>query len=421
MTAEMACAACLTPLNTINGRYIHPLHHPNDHRPQPVPAAQLDTIARTCDLCGDPYPLWTLTGGDLTTYIGNDHAALLQTFGQRWAACAACTDDIDHHRHTHILDRATTRLGPHDPDLRHQIAQLHHAFLTDLQPGRTLITTTAWPPTTLDAHDLPKIRDRLTRLYRGPHHLPATLTIHRREAADRLDRARLYRTDPDFTNLTVHAAATMPPTAVTRDLIPGDDGLLTWQPPLGHIAATSWSRHDTTIHLTHYRTIGAGLDPRTLQHVRETIGWLLPTTHRVLHTGPTVDTSPNTGLAALLAAWLLISQQAADTPATAVDKTTRRRYARARRPPPDVRLIRITGTHPQPAPATTRPDRTEHTPASQRVWVTGHWRNQPYGPRRALRRPVYIHPFLRGPDNAPIKLSTTVRVLRGRPGTGTPE
>jgi hypothetical protein len=54
------------------------------------------------------------------------------------------------------------------------------------------------------------------------------------------------------------------------------------------------------------------------------------------------------------------------------------------------------------------------TPA-ERVWVTGHWRNQPYELRRALRRPTYIHPFLRGPEDAPIKLSTTVRILSDGP------
>jgi hypothetical protein len=43
--------------------------------------------------------------------------------------------------------------------------------------------------------------------------------------------------------------------------------------------------------------------------------------------------------------------------------------------------------------------------------VSGHERQQAYGPARSLRRPVDIQPFLNGDEHLPIKLSTTVRVL----------
>jgi hypothetical protein len=36
--------------------------------------------------------------------------------------------------------------------------------------------------------------------------------------------------------------------------------------------------------------------------------------------------------------------------------------------------------------------------------VRGHWRAQPHGPGRTLRRPVHIEPFWRGPVDAPIAL-----------------
>lgn len=36
-------------------------------------------------------------------------------------------------------------------------------------------------------------------------------------------------------------------------------------------------------------------------------------------------------------------------------------------------------------------------------WVVkGHWRSQPYGEGRKLRRPVYIHPHIKGPVDAPL-------------------
>jgi len=76
---------------------------------------------------------------------------------------------------------------------------------------------------------------------------------------------------------------------------------------------------------------------------------------------------------------------------------------------PQVRLLSIRAAH----ASTAGQGRVagQRRPMASRVWVSGHWRNQPYGPGRALRRPVYIHPFLRGPQDGPITPSTTVRIL----------
>lgn len=35
--------------------------------------------------------------------------------------------------------------------------------------------------------------------------------------------------------------------------------------------------------------------------------------------------------------------------------------------------------------------------------VRGHWRQQPIGPARSQRRPVWIHPYVKGPDDRPFK------------------
>jgi len=44
--------------------------------------------------------------------------------------------------------------------------------------------------------------------------------------------------------------------------------------------------------------------------------------------------------------------------------------------------------------------------------VSGHWRNQPYGPGRSLRRLQYIDPYLKGPEGAPVKVPEVVKVWR---------
>ena len=410
---EMACATCLTPLNTLGDTYIHPIgfRTKHEHPVVPVPVAGLDTVRRTCDFCSDPHPIWTLTGGDLAAVITSTRGGLVQNYGDRWAACAPCHQHILHNRPDKLVDRALRALPKLDAAARAKVAELHRGFLTGLQPGGTLITTTAWPATTMTARDLPKIRDRLIRLLRGPIALPNHLTINRSGFADQLEQGRLYWVDPTFTDLATTAAPSLPTTALSPDLIPGDTGLLAWATPIGDTTAITWTRHDTTIHLVRYRSIGAGLDEAILQTVREDIGWLAPIAAHTLPLSGDINPHKQAGIAIVLATWLLMGQRATETPAAEIDKPTRKRYAREQRPLPNVRLVRLRTTGHAPPGPSRRQETAERTAPTERVWVTGHWRDQPYGPGRALRRPVYIHPFLRGPDDAPIKLSTTVRVL----------
>lgn len=40
--------------------------------------------------------------------------------------------------------------------------------------------------------------------------------------------------------------------------------------------------------------------------------------------------------------------------------------------------------------------------------VRGHWRNQPYGPQRSFRKPVWVPSYIKGPADAPLKTVETV-------------
>lgn len=415
---EMACATCLAPLNVLDGGYIHPLSRGNvGHQPVPVPADRLDTIDRDCDFCGDEHPMWTLRGGDIAIVASARNSELVQKYGETWSACVPCMADIDDGRLHRVADRAIKRMGIHAiPAVQAQTRILHKAFLDQRQPGRILITTTAWPDLHLSPRDLPKIRDRLTRFYRGPDELPTTLRItQRNQLADSLDRARLYWIDTNFTELAEHAASQMPAVTADRDLAPCDDGLLVWSrsATASRISAISWTTRDDTIRVVVYRVVGGGLDDTAMQHLRDEVGWLAPMRTFQLHHELPVDEAHDHGSAILLATWLLIAQKAAEAVPAEVDKAVRKRYARTKRPLPDVRILRIRAHTQRDDTTNTATPGTGRTYTS-RVWVTGHWRNQAYGKGRALRRPVYIHPFLRGPEDAPIKLSTTVRILDSR-------
>lgn len=48
----------------------------------------------------------------------------------------------------------------------------------------------------------------------------------------------------------------------------------------------------------------------------------------------------------------------------------------------------------------------------QRHLVRGHWRQQPCGPRKSLRRPVFVVPYVKGPADSELVVKPTVRVWR---------
>lgn len=54
----------------------------------------------------------------------------------------------------------------------------------------------------------------------------------------------------------------------------------------------------------------------------------------------------------------------------------------------------------------------KHAAPDHRFIVTGHWREQPYGPGRSRRRRQWIAPYIKGPKDKPLRLDETVRVLR---------
>jgi hypothetical protein len=148
--------------------------------------------------------------------------------------------------------------------------------------------------------------------------------------------------------------------------------------------------------------------------LRHEIGWLVPI--HVEHVGRRAALDGSHPLSPLVTTWLLINQQMAEAVPTKLPKGIAKAYQRSNRPAPDVRIVRIKPRSTSPTPERTEPGSagTRATP-DHRFWVSGHERQQAYGPGRGLRRPIDIQPFLKGDESLPIKLSTTVRVLGSRP------
>ncbi|MEV0941779.1 hypothetical protein AB0I90_15555 [Micromonospora wenchangensis] len=420
LTSRTACATCHLVLteSTHEGRtvYRHPVAE-GRHAVVPVDARQLPDVFDRCHTCTGAPPVWNYHTG----LIQIAAAGAVETYNDQWHVCYRCA----HHIESDDVDALTAHCAarmqwpPHSDEYL-ILRTLHRCILLGRE-HRTLLTAADWPPARITADMLPKIRDRLTRLLRGPDHLPAPLHEpgHRRTLADQLDLAPLYWINQDFTDHIADVTTTQPPATVTDDLVASPAGLITWPTPIGatgHLAAASWTPHRDGWQLTGYRSIGTALDDDLMPALRHEIGWLAPVHTEHLTRRATLD--GHHPLGPLITTWLLIHQQLTDTVAAKLPKGTTRAYQRQRRPAPDVRIVRI-APHPTTAPEPSAPAglRTRAKP-DHRFWVSGHERQQAYGPGRSLRRPVDIQPFLKGDKDLPIKLSTTVRVLGDRtPGT----
>lgn len=425
-----ACATCGYTLtkDDHNGHvtFQHPVSDTDRHQPVPVPAERVANLFHRCHICSGPHPVWNYRTG-LIGAVDLDGGEI-KSYNTQWDVCYPCALFIEADDSEGLTNHSAAVIGWRPSDARTaQLRILHRAIVVSREPERTLLTTTDWPTGKIAPGMLPKIRDRLTGLFRGPALLPEPINDPgtRRHLADELDRSPLYWINHEFTDLIRDVASTQPWARVTERIVPSPSGLVSWTQPVGDdqlISAISWTPHDGGWHILCYRSIGGGLPDDVMPTLRHEIGWLVP-----IHTEHIPYDSQIPGryypIGPLVTTWLLIAQQVAETTPAKLPTAVRKAYQRSQRKPPDVRLVRI---KPRPqssddtAPAAggvsgrAKPD--------HRYWVTGHPRNQAYGPGRTLRKKIDIDPFLKGPEDAPIKLSTTVRLLgQHRPDTNSTE
>lgn len=427
---QFTCGTCGSPLDRYaewpSGvvSYQHPIWKGADHPPVPVAADAVETTY-ACDFCTDPQVLFVYeTTQRVAVQVDTPRGRIVRDYGTRWSACVECAALIEARNLAGLLARNLADGMAFDEVVAHLSAMLRQV-LALLRPGRTLTADGQWAALPLPATTLPKVRDRLARLIAGDIGLPFGLghdAVSTPLAAS-LAISRLYWIDDEFTVLTRNAAQVLPRMGFTPGDLPAAQGFVAWAQSVGarrHCVAASWSSHGNALQLVGFRRIGDGLAPETLQHLRDEVGWLIPAFAVTLRPGqPVTATHP---AAPLLTTWRLIRQRLAETTPVKVDISIRRAYRRARRPEPEVALVRIRGTRPRSAPA-------QHTGTSgeserdYRWWVTPHWRRQPYGPGRERRDWIVVRPHLRGPQDKPIRATTTVRVLGAlppRPDTAEP-
>ncbi|MFD7867821.1 hypothetical protein [Streptomyces sp. NPDC059783] len=120
---------------------------------------------------------------------------------------------------------------------------------------------------------------------------------------------------------------------------------------------------------------------------------------------------PRSILAALAAAWRLMEQpQLIDRTEHAPHRSDARALRRAGMPDQGVSVVTLRRQY---VPQDRDPDAGSDRRTYRNRWiVSGHWRNQAYGPERSLRRQTWVPAYMKGPDGAPLLSTEKVNVWR---------
>lgn len=238
-----------------------------------------------------------------------------------------------------------------------------------------------------------------------------------------MPKSQLWWVTEDMTALAVNTAEDTE--GFREDVgvtIPADTGFIVWEgglpimvdtPPASggfrvRVDALFW---DWVGGRLHYQLFTA--DRRAVEDQREFYGNIPLTKART----PRVDIREETFLTRVLAAtWALSAQPTvAESRDGGWDERTDgvkpRALKRQSTVPSEVKLVFLRENRSSP-----REGESENAESSREYscrWIVrGFYRNQPYGPDRALRRKQWIPPYVKGPADKPLKLKPTVHVWR---------
>lgn len=287
------------------------------------------------------------------------------------------------------------------------------------------------PPPPISPSRLPGLRRRMSN---------GAPDDHRRL----LSAADLYWVSAEMTSLVIAAAESLPEPDLGRTLWPSDVGFMVfadplplpatslavqppslsailWAPGLNGGRAICWSSYEETV-----KFFAASMRAQDIEDGKVAFGSNPDmATYRALAASvirekfnaaelpvyldgdiPTGDEGPvDQRIAAYLStAWLLMGQP------LLVESTTETHYCgkvSGKRKHAPVTIVDLRRVRHADAPGERSGRSYDH-----RWVVRGHWRNQAWGKGRAERRPVWISPYVKGPDDAPLLVTEKVNVWR---------
>lgn len=434
----------------------------HDHEPEPVEAADTDVQpVRDCDFCSRFSNInWRYTGEHIRYQPPGSNT--LSDYGTIWAGC----DDCDQYIRMgdveglieHVL-QVGPRMSTYPPSvkevMRERFRDLHGVFVPSIYKRERV--TPIPPPPSLHPRQMPKLRDGLVKHWRAGqqyanfHRSTSTMSLpgfaysaddkfrvtrpgpqipedaYRTFAdhiASGLEVADLYYVSRDFTHLAITSGQELTDVSLTREELPSAFGFLVWEEPIEEaerimgfkagFRSVSWTLVPGGVWVNFYVQPEDGdpdyryREPALSKLIALSPGTGLP----FINLGP-VPEEPQSGLlTTLLATWFLMTQPGVGQETIQhADKGLQRAYKRAGRKTPDVRVIDLRRRSQAERDAAAAAG--EIRKISVRFLVRGHWKRQAYGPARSLRKTIYVAPFMKGPDGAPLKIDIpTVKVLR---------
>jgi hypothetical protein len=282
---------------------------------------------------------------------------------------------------------------------------------------------------------MPKLRDQMLKFLDDPDaairaNTSAGLQPGLDGLAASLRVGGLYWVAPDMAALAVSSGGQLAAARWATADRPSPCGLILFDGGIGHIdsgsvsipiEAMAWGPHDGDCMIwlmLSRRRLAAEMTRTDVTLQEEKIpplipvyGFAAPVTAEPVSMAEldTVD-APLTVVAALASAWLLMQQPVlVDRTMERPDKSTLRAYRRAGRQDPDVTVMDLRRKY---VPQDRDPDAGSGRHYKHRWIVSGHWRNQPYGPGQSLRRQTWVPSHVKGPEGAPLLSTEKVNVWR---------
>lgn len=464
------CRVPLTRLMDVDGGIVW-LHTQNwnhyDHVPIPAAGTETDQPNSICDFHGDTAELtWVFTGDRIQVPLGDT----LHDYGANWSACNECAELIRAQDYQGLLRRAL-RLSQTARDA-HARGERFTGGETWMPLWRRFIPSIykeqyigpRLTPTKLTPHLMPKIQLGLLKFWRHPNLLgqlndrtPGTHVsipgVHLGREDEFLIRhdytqkipaegwsnhvdhltaglltAELFWISTNFTRLAIMAGKDLGENLeITREEIPSPFGLMVFEEPIGEIPrpggnaqirAVSWTLVPAGVWINLYIQVedstSTGIDPVELRHE---FGYLLClNAGSGFVFGQPIAAAPGRELwymHTIFATWFLMAQPGvADQSSAPVDKKYSRAFQREHnRKLPAVRLVDLR-KRPRRSSSPEHESGTGRT-LTERIFRRGHWKRQAYGPKRGMRKMIYVSPYIAGPEDAPLReRPPIVKILR---------
>ncbi len=441
----------------------------HDHEPEPVsiPRPAWHERDLICDFCGQKGLKWKYVGERMQHVRGN----LGNDYGTSWGACGECAAFVDAGDIEGLGERIRAKSfvfrnaqSYAQDEMVRQIKELHGRFLPSIHTREYI-----GPPvkgSRLNPRLMPKIQDGLARYWRKPdlydrlikpdrgfsYSVPGihvgwerpegmerfvarwtddvppefVFRKHTEHLAIGAEAASLYWISSSFTTLAATAGLDLKEVSIAREELPSPHGLIIWEDPVGEIQrphgvaevrAMSWTLVPEGVWVNVYIQ-GEDADPEIVDIAafRAESGYLvcpnIGTGIPFVGLGGVDDdfrAHPGNFLLTLIATWALMDQPGvAEQTVAQPDKKQQRAARRSGRSIPEVRVVNL-----RKRPSRPHVDSEAHRELKYRKFVPGHWKRQFYGPKRGLRKRIYISPYVARPDlPAPPPKTPTVRVLR---------